>query len=158
MNKLTKILAVVVTCLAIGYFSGTVTRSAIVDWYPTLVKPVFNPPNWIFAPVWSTLYIMMGIAAGLVWDRMDSDKEGVKKALILFAIQLALNALWSYLFFGLRNPMLAGLEIIVLWLMIYETYIHFAKINKITGYLFLPYLAWVSFAAVLNGSIWWLNR
>jgi tryptophan-rich sensory protein len=77
---------------------------------------------------------MMGIAAGLVWDRMDSDKEGVKKALI-FCIQLALNALWSY-FFGLRNPMLAGLEIIVLWLMIYETYIHFAKINKIAGYLF----------------------
>jgi tryptophan-rich sensory protein len=78
---------------------------------------------------------MMGIAAGLVWDRMDSDKEGVKKALILFAIQLALNALWSYLFFWC-NPMLAGLEIIVLWLMIYETYIHFAKINKIAGYLF----------------------
>jgi tryptophan-rich sensory protein len=158
MNKLTKILTVVVTCLAIGYFSGTVTRSAILDWYPTLIKPVFNPPNWIFAPVWSTLYIMMGIAAGLVWDRMDGDKEVVKKALILFAIQLALNALWSYLFFGLRNPMLAGLEIIVLWLMIYETYIHFAKINKIAGYLFLPYLAWVSFAAVLNGSIWWLNK
>lgn len=158
MNKLTKILTVVVTCLAIGYFSGTVTRSAILDWYPTLIKPVFNPPNWIFAPVWSTLYIMMGIAAGLVWDRMDGDKEVVKKALILFAMQLALNALWSYLFFGLRNPMLAGLEIIVLWLMIYETYIHFAKINKIAGYLFLPYLAWVSFAAVLNGSIWWLNK
>lgn len=158
MNKLTKILTVVVTCLAIGYFSGTVTRSAILDWYPTLIKPVFNPPNWIFAPVWSTLYIMMGIAAGLVWDRMDGDKGVVKKALILFAIQLALNALWSYLFFGLRNPMLAGLEIIVLWLMIYETYIHFAKINKIAGYLFLPYLAWVSFAAVLNGSIWWLNK
>jgi tryptophan-rich sensory protein len=96
---------------------------------------------------------MMGIAAGLVWDRMDSDKSR-KKALILFAIQLALNALWSYF---LRNPMLAGLEIIVLWLMIYETYIHFAKINKIAGYLF-PYLAWVSFAAVLNGSIWWLNK
>jgi tryptophan-rich sensory protein len=95
MNKLTKILAVV-TCLAIGYFSGTVTRSAI-DWYPTLVKPVLIP-ELDFAPVWSTLYIMMGIAAGLVWDRMDSDKEGVKG--ILFAIQLALNALWSYFWFA----------------------------------------------------------
>jgi tryptophan-rich sensory protein len=116
-------------------------RSAIIDWYPTLVKPVLIP-ELDFAPVWSTLYIMMGIAAGLVWDRMDSDKEGVKKALILFMIQLALNALWSYLFFGLRNP-ISRLEIIVLWLMIYETYIHFAKINKIAGYLFLPYLAWV---------------
>lgn len=158
MTKITRILTMVVTCLAIGYLSGMVTRSAIVTWYPTLVKPSFNPPNWIFAPVWSMLFIMMGIAAGLVWNRLEFEKEIVKKALIFFAIQLALNALWSYLFFGLHNPMLAGLEIIVLWLMIYETYIQFAKINKIAGYLFIPYLAWVSFAAVLNASIWWLNR
>lgn len=158
MNKITKILCIVVTCLAIGYFAGTVTRSSIETWYPTLVKPSFNPPNWIFAPVWSMLYIMMGIAAGLVWDRMDFEKEKTTSALTLFAIQLALNALWSYLFFGLMNPMLAGIEIILLWLFVYETYTQFAKINKIAGYLFLPYLAWVSFAMVLNGSIWWLNR
>ncbi len=157
MNKITRILSVVVTCLVIGYFSGIVTRAAITDWYPTLVKPSFNPPNWIFAPVWSMLYIMMGVAAGLVWNRMEQEREVVKKALIFFAIQLALNALWSYLFFGLHNPMLAGLEIIVLWLMIFETYVQFGKINKIAGYLFLPYIAWVSFAAVLNASIWWLN-
>ena len=158
MNKITRILTVVVTCLVIGYFSGMVTRSAIVTWYPTLVKPSFNPPNWIFAPVWSMIYIMMGVAAGLVWNRIDFEKELVKKALILFAIQLALNALWSYLFFGLKNPMLAGVEIILLWLMIFETYSKFVKINKIAGYLFIPYLLWVSFAMVLNGSIWWLNR
>jgi benzodiazapine receptor len=158
MNKITKILSVVVTCLVIGYFSGIVTRSAIMDWYPTLIKPSFNPPNWIFAPVWSMLYVMMGVAAGLVWDRMDSNREVVKKALIVFAIQLALNALWSYLFFGLHNPMLAGLEIIILWLVIYETYLQFSKINKIAGYLLMPYLAWVSFAMVLNASIWWLNK
>lgn len=158
MNKITRILSVVVTCLVIGYFSGIVTRSAIADWYPTLIKPSFNPPNWIFAPVWSMLYVMMGVAAGLVWDRMEQESEVVKKALLFFVIQLGLNALWSYLFFGLHNPMLAGLEIIVLWLMIYETYVQFAKINKIAGYLFIPYLAWVSFAAVLNASIWWLNR
>ncbi|WP_026712740.1 TspO/MBR family protein [Flavobacterium daejeonense] len=158
MNKITKILTVVVTCLAVGYFSGIVTRSAIVDWYPTLIKPSFNPPNWVFAPVWTLLYIMMGVAAGLVWNRIDFEKEIVKKALIVFAVQLALNALWSYLFFGLHNPMLAGLEIILLWLMIYETYLQFFKINKISGYLFIPYLAWVSFAAVLNAAIWWLNR
>ncbi|NGY38674.1 tryptophan-rich sensory protein [Flavobacterium sp. XN-5] len=158
MNKITKILSVVVTCLVIGYFSGIVTQSAITDWYPTLIKPSFNPPNWIFAPVWSMLYVMMGVAAGLVWDRMDSNKEVVKKALIIFAIQLALNALWSYLFFGLHNPMLAGLEIIILWLVIYETYLQFSKINKIAAYLLIPYLAWVSFAMVLNGSIWWLNK
>ena len=158
MNKITKILTVVVTCLAVGYFSGIVTRSAIVDWYPTLIKPSFNPPNWVFAPVWTLLYIMMGVAAGLVWNRIDFEKEIVKKALIVFAVQLGLNALWSYLFFGLHNPMLAGLEIILLWLMIYETYLQFSKINKISGYLFIPYLAWVSFAAVLNASILWLNR
>lgn len=158
MNKITRILVVVVTCLVVGYFSGMVTRSAITTWYPTLVKPSFNPPNWIFAPVWSMLYVMMGVAAGLVWDKMDSDKVLVKKALVLFAVQLALNALWSYLFFGLKNPMLAGLEIIILWLMIYETYIQFNKVNKIAGFLFLPYLAWVSFAMVLNASIWWLNK
>lgn len=158
MNKIVKILAAVVVCLAIGYFSGIVTRSAILDWYPTLEKPSFNPPNWIFAPVWTALYIMMGVAAGLVWNRINDKTEDVKKALVFFVIQLALNALWSYLFFGLHNPMLAGLEIVVLWLMIYETYLQFSKINKIAGYLFIPYLAWVSFATVLNASIWWLNR
>lgn len=158
MNKFLKILIAVAACLAIGYTSGMVTRSSITTWYPTLIKPSFNPPNWIFAPVWSTLYAMMGVAAGLVWNEIKSNEEVVKKALIFFLIQLGLNALWSYLFFGLHNPMLAGLEIIVLWLMIYETYVQFAKINKTAGYLFIPYLAWVSFAAVLNGSIWWLNR
>ena len=130
MNKITRILTLVVTCLVIGYFSGMGTRSAITTWYPTLVKPSFNPPNWIFAPVWSMLYIMMGVAAGLVWNRIDFEKEIVKKALVFFAIQLALNALWSYLFFGLRNPTLAGIEIVILWLMIFETYVKFSKINK----------------------------
>jgi benzodiazapine receptor len=158
MNKITRISAVVVTCLAVGYFSGMVTRSAITTWYPTLVKPSFNPPNWVFAPVWSMLYAMMGVAAGLVWNRIEQESAAVKSALIFFAIQLALNALWSFLFFGLKNPMLAGIEIIILWLMIYETYAQFSKINKIAGYLFIPYLLWVSFAMVLNGSIWWLNR
>ncbi len=148
----------VATCLVIGYFSGMVTRSAITTWYPTLVKPSFNPPNWIFAPVWTILYIMMGVAAGLVWDRIGQQKEVVKKALIFFAIQLALNALWSFLFFGLKNPMLSGLEIVILWLMIYETYSKFIKINKIAGYLLVPYILWVSFAGVLNANIWWLNR
>ena len=160
MNKYTRILIVVVTCLAIGYFSGMATQSSIKTWFPTLIKPSFNPPNWVFAPVWSMLYIMMGIAAGMVWNRLEytMDKELVKKSLVFFAIQLGLNALWSILFFGLRNPMLALIEIVLLWLMIYETYIKFGKIDKIAGYLFLPYLAWVSFATVLNASIWWLNK
>jgi tryptophan-rich sensory protein len=139
-------------------FSGMVTRDSITTWYPTLVKPVFNPPNWIFAPVWTLLYIMMGVAGGMVWNRIDTDEEKVKKAFKIFIAQLALNALWSYLFFGLHNPLLALIEIILLWLLIFECYNQFKKIDKVAGMLLLPYLAWVSFATVLNGSIWWLNK
>jgi translocator protein len=158
MQRITRISTMVVTCLVIGYFSGLVSEEGIKTWYPDLIKPVYNPPNWIFAPVWSLLYTMMGVAGGLVWNRMEFEKEAVRKALLFFAIQLGLNAIWSYLFFGLKNPLIALVEIILLWLMIYETYLHFKKIDKIAGYLMLPYLAWVTFAVVLNGSIWWLNQ
>ncbi len=158
INKTTKIIILVVSCLAIGFLSGQVTRDAITTWYPTIIKPSFNPPNWLFSPVWSMLYAMMGVSSGLVWAKIDTKQEVVKKALLFFAIQLALNALWSYLFFGLHNPMLAFIEIVLLWLMIYETYSQFTKIDKIAGYLLIPYLAWVGFASILNGSIWWLNR
>jgi len=147
----------VVLCVTVGYLSGLVTRESILTWYVTLNKPSFNPPNWVFAPVWTLLYIMMGVAAGMIWTS-NSDEQTTKKALGFFAIQLGLNALWSYLFFGLHNPLLALIEIILLWLMIFETYNMFKKINKTAGLLLLPYLAWVSFAAILNASIWWLNR
>ena len=158
MNKVTRIAIVVVICLVVGYVSGMVTRASITTWYPTLIKPSFNPPNWIFAPVWTSLYIMMGIAAGLVWNQITTHKEAVTKALQFFTIQLVLNALWSYLFFGLHNLILATIEVVLLWLMIFETYSQFAKISKTAGYLLLPYLAWVSFASVLTASIWWLNQ
>nr|WP_314865396.1 TspO/MBR family protein [uncultured Flavobacterium sp.] len=158
MNKIFRVAIVVVICLAVGYISGMVTRASITTWYPTLLKPSFNPPNWIFAPVWTSLYIMMGIAAGLIWNQVSVHKEAVTKALQFFTVQLVLNALWSYLFFGLHNPMLATIEVVLLWLMIFETYSQFAKINKMASYLLLPYLAWVSFASVLTASIWWLNR
>ncbi len=157
MNKSSKILIVVVTCLIIGYLSGIATQSSIKTWYEELIKPVYNPPNLIFGPVWTMLYIMMGVAAGLVWEKLESNKEIVRTALIYFGIQLSLNALWSFLFFGLKNPFLAGIEIMILLLMIYETYIKFDKISKTAGYLFIPYLCWVGFATVLNISIWWLN-
>lgn len=158
MQKILRIAVVVMTCLVIGYFSGMVTRESITTWYPTLIKPVFNPPNWIFAPVWTVLYIMIGVAGGMVWNRLEFDAERVKKAFLFFIIQLALNALWSYLFFGFHNPLLALMEIVLLWLIIFETYTQFKKIDKVAGMLFIPYLAWVSFAMILNGSIWWLNR
>jgi tryptophan-rich sensory protein len=153
-----KILVLVATCLAVGYFSGIATQSGINDWFPTLAKPVFNLPNWVFAPVWSFLYILMGVAGGIVWARIDYEKEAVRNALFFFAIQLALNSLWSILFFGLKNPLLALVEIVLLWLMIYETWFKFKKIDKVAGWLFVPYLAWVTFAVMLNASIWWLNR
>ena len=146
----------VVLCVTVGYLSGLVTRESILTWYVTLNKPSFNPPNWVFAPVWTLLYIMMGVAAGMIWTS-NSDEQTTKNALGFFAIQLGLNALWSYLFFGLHNPLLALIEIILLWLMIFETYNLFKKIHKTAGFLMLPYLVWVSFATILNASIWWLN-
>lgn len=157
MQKILRIATVILTCLAVGYISSIVTRENIPTWYADLNKPFFNPPNWIFAPVWTILYIMMGVAGGMIWNRMETDEENVKKAFKFFILQLALNALWSYLFFGLQNPLLALIEIILLWLLIFETYNQFKKIDKVAGMLLVPYLAWVSFATVLNGSIWWLN-
>lgn len=158
MQKYLRIIYCVTICLVIGFLSGKVTQSSISTWYPTLQKPSFNPPNWIFAPVWTTLYILMGIAAGLIWNEMNSKEKEVKQGLKFFVIQLALNALWSYLFFGLQNVFLAAIEVILLVLMIYETYLKFKPIHKNASYLLLPYIAWVSFASVLTWSIWFLNR
>ncbi len=157
MNKIVRIALVVSTCLLVGFLSSKVTQQSISTWYPTLVKPVFNPPNWVFAPVWTLLFIMMGVAGGLVWNHLEENPEPVKKAFQFFIIQLGLNALWSYLFFGLQNPLLALIEIVLLWLMIFETFNQFKKINSTAAKLLIPYLAWVSFASLLNFSIWWLN-
>lgn len=158
MNKYSKVIIMTAICIAVGYLSGIVTRESVTSWYTTIEKPSFNPPNWIFQPVWTSLYIMMGIAAGLIWQQIETKKEAVRTALVFFFVQLALNALWSILFFGLKNPLLALIEIIVLWLMIYETFIKFNSLNKTAGYLLIPYLLWVGFATLLNGSIWWLNK
>lgn len=158
MNKNMKILVMVATTVTLGYIAGTVTQTSVDTWYPTLNKPSFTPPNAVFPIAWSTLYILMGVAAGMVWARIDFEKALVKKGLTFFAIQFALNMLWSYLFFGLKNPMVALVEIILLWLMIYETWFVFRKIEKIAGWLMVPYLLWVTYATALNAAIWWLNR
>jgi tryptophan-rich sensory protein len=158
MQRYLRIGLVVMTCLVVGYLSGMATQEGIKTWYPTLVKPFFNPPNWVFGPVWTLLYIFMGIAGGLVWNQLDANPEGVKKGFLFFVIQLGLNAMWSYLFFVLCNPLLALIEIVLLWLLIFETYTQFKKINRWAGKLLIPYLAWVGFATLLNGAIWWLNR
>jgi translocator protein len=158
MQKNLRIAAIVLTCLAVGYFSSLVTRDNIPTWYATLKKPFFNPPNWVFAPVWTILYIMMGIAAGRIWNKVDTDQQNVKKGMYFFIIQLVLNALWSYLFFGMHNLFLALVEILLLWLLIYETIIQFKKVDKLASKLLIPYLVWVSYATILTASIWYLNR
>ncbi len=144
-------------CLAAGYLSSLVTQANIETWYPTIKKPVFNPPNWVFAPVWTLLFIMMGIAAGLVWDKLKENRELVKKGLFLFTIQLLLNIFWSYIFFSLKNLLLATIEIVLLLLIIFETYTVFKKVDKLAGRLLIPYLVWVSFATLLTASIYFLN-
>ena len=158
MKTYLRILLCVVICLAVGYLSSITTQSSIKTWYPTIEKPIFNPPNWVFAPVWTLLFILMGIAAGRVWNQLETNKVLVKKGLLFFAVQLALNALWSYLFFGLQNIFLALIEIILLWLVIYETYLIFKKIDKKASYLLLPYLACVGFATILTASIFCLKK
>jgi tryptophan-rich sensory protein len=158
MKNYLRILLCVVVCLAVGYLSSITTQSSIKTWYPLIEKPIFNPPNSVFAPVWTMLFILMGIAAGRVWNQLETNKELVKKGLLFFAVQLALNALWSYLFFGLNNILLALVEIILLWLVIFETYLIFKQIDKKASYLLLPYLAWVGFASILTASIFWLNK
>jgi tryptophan-rich sensory protein len=157
MSKIVKIAIAVAIGLGVGFGSSLVTQSSITTWYPTINKPSFNPPNEVFAPVWTILYVMMGVSAGLVWSKMEVVPVLVKKALWVFTIQLILNALWSFLFFGLQNPFLALAEIMLLWLMIFETIKLFKPIDALASKLMIPYLLWVSFAMVLNGSIWWLN-
>lgn len=153
-----KILIMVATTVTLGYLSGQITQSSVTTWYPTLTKPFFTPPNAAFPIAWGILYALMGVAAGLVWGRIEVQGAEVRKGLTFFWAQFALNMLWSYLFFGLQNPLLALVEIVLLWLLIYETWFLFRKIYKIAGYIMLLYLGWVTYATALNAAIWWLNR
>ena len=157
MNNAIKLLLAVAVPLAIGGLSGFATARGVDTWYPTLAKPSFNPPAWVFGPTWTVLYIMMGVALFLIW-RQGLDTPGVRLALTIFAVQLVLNALWSILFFGMQSPAWAFAEILLLWLAIVATLCAFWRVTPAAGGLLVPYLAWVSFAAVLNGSIWILNR
>ncbi|MFA5098800.1 MAG: TspO/MBR family protein [Candidatus Paceibacterota bacterium] len=142
--------------LLAGFIGSFFTASTVSSWYQELIKPSFNPPGWIFGPVWTLLYIFMGLALYLVWQSEIENKKK-KIAISVFAAQLALNVLWSVLFFGLKNPFWAFAEIVLLWVLILANLILFWKIKKSAGWLLLPYLFWVSFASVLNFSIWQLN-
>lgn len=155
-NALKLIIAIVVSELA-GIIGSIFTVSAIPNWYARLVKPALNPPAWVFGPVWTTLYALMGIALFLVWKSPSVAPKERRRGVVLFFIQLFLNAIWSIIFFGLHSPGWALVDIVALWLAIVWTMFIFYKISKPAAYLLVPYLLWVSFASYLNYSIWLLN-
>ena len=139
-----------------AFIGSSFTAPNIVSWYSTLIKPSFAPPNWLFAPAWTILYILMAVAAFLIWQSRNNSQA--KCALTFYFFQLALNSLWSIVFFGLHNPQLAFFEILVLWVLILITLLKFYKIQRTAGLLLIPYLLWVSFASILNLFVWLLNK
>ncbi len=155
-DELPRLLGSVLAPLIAGGVGGVATARNIETWYTTLRKPSFNPPNWIFGPVWSTLYLLMGVAHFIV-SRASTEPDRARPAQIFYWLQLILNALWTFLFFGRRSPLAALVEIVFLWVAIVLTIIIFARISRKAALLLVPYLLWVSFAAVLNGAIWRLN-
>jgi benzodiazapine receptor len=157
LKYISKLVISIVACLAAGAIGSVFTRNAIPTWYATQAKPPFTPPNWLFAPVWTLLYILMGVAAFLVWRNGLKNRQ-VRMALTVFLIQLVLNVLWSVAFFGLESPMYGLIVISILWVAILVTIVLFFRISRGASFLMWPYLLWVSFAAVLNSSIWLLNR
>jgi translocator protein len=158
-NSIFKLVGSVLLCEAAGGIGSVYTFDGVRDWYPKLQKPSFTPPGWVFAPVWTLLYAMMGLSLYLASQRRKEEDDGVWRASrVLFGTQLALNVLWSYVFFRRRSPGWALVEILFLWVAIAATIFAFSRISRIAGLLLLPYLLWTSFAAVLNHSIWHLNR
>jgi translocator protein len=157
MRKAGLLIAGIALSLVPGIVGSIFTAPAIPAWYAGLVKPAFNPPNWVFGPVWTLLYVLMGVALFLVIKGGFTDRR-VKAAAGVFIVQLILNGLWSYVFFGLHAPGWALAEITALWASIVLCLILFYRISAAAGGLLIPYLGWVTFAAVLNGSIWVLNR
>jgi benzodiazapine receptor len=153
---LTLVIALVIP-LAVGGLGGWATARSVETWYPTLAKPSWNPPPWIFGPVWTTLYLLMGFAAWRIW-RLGWDGPAVRAALGFFALQLLFNLAWSFLFFGFQRLDLALIEIIVLLALVGVTTLRFLSLDRLAGWLLLPYLLWTAFASVLNATIWWLNR
>jgi tryptophan-rich sensory protein len=147
-----------------GVIGSIFTSESVSTWYQTIEKPSFSPPNWLFGPVWTTLYVMMGVSLFLVWRATTITSAFLKDrlrekvaALIAFGSQLMLNVLWSFLFFGLRSPQLAFAEIMILLISIVVTIVIFSKISRLAGVLMIPYAGWVTFASFLNLQIWLLN-
>jgi translocator protein len=156
MRSLGRLVISLALCQAPGIIGAFFTSAAIPTWYAELVKPSFNPPNWLFGPVWTLLYLLMGCSLYLLWNADKSrDRD---RALILFVAQLILNALWSIIFFGLKMLLFAFVEIVMLWALIVATIYYSYRVDRRSAYTLLPYIAWVSFAAILNLSLFMLNR
>lgn len=156
MKDIVRLLMSIVICQAAGVVGSFFTTPNIPTWYKTLQKPAFAPPNWLFAPVWTILFLLMGIALYLVW-KQGWGAPGVRLAMIIFFIHLLVNILWSGVFFGLRSPLAGFFVIIALWFLIVLTIIYFSNVSKTAGILLIPYILWVSFASVLNFMIYKLN-
>ena len=150
------LLLLVLVCFAVAGIGSFVTTPSIADWYAGLRKPEWTPPAWLFGPVWTVLYLSMAVAAWLVWRRVGL--SGAAVPLAVFGMQLALNLVWSIIFFGLNNIGLALVDIVLLWLAIVATIFAFRHVSVLAGWLLVPYLIWVTFAAALNLSIWSMNR
>jgi len=158
INNFLKLVIAVVACEVAGIIGSVFTMPSIPTWYAGLAKPALNPPAWVFGPVWTILFALMGISLFLIWKSISSVTQKERRVgIILFFVQLALNMLWSIIFFGLHNPGVAFVDIILLWLAILATIITFAKISKLAAWLLVPYILWVSFAAYLNFALWILN-
>jgi tryptophan-rich sensory protein len=147
----------IIICLAAGFLGSIFTQTGAGSWYSNINKPSFNPPGWLFGPVWTFLFILMGISLFLILKQGFSN-PAVKTALLIFAAQFILNILWSALFFGMHSPLAAFIEIVILWIFILWTILAFYPISRPASYLLIPYILWVSFAAILNFSIFMLNK
>jgi len=157
MKRGLRILVFVLACELAGVIGSIFTSGSIPGWYAGLAKPLFNPPGWVFAPVWTVLYALMGIAAYLVYEKRQGRKD-VGRALTIFASQLGLNVAWSIVFFGAHQILGAVIVIVLLWALILATIWLFSRISRAAAYLLIPYILWVSFASVLNISLYTLNR
>jgi translocator protein len=156
VEDVVRLVVSLVICQCAGLIGSFFTITSIPTWYATIQKPGFTPPNWVFGPAWITLYALMGIAAFLIW-RKGFDKPGVIGALTLFLAQLILNAFWSVVFFGFQSPAAGFVVIVLLWMVILFTILRFFRLSTAAGVLLIPYILWVTFASVLNFSIWILN-
>ena len=157
-HSIPKLVGSVLLCEAAGGIGSIFTRDSLKEWYPSLEKPSFTPPGWVFGPVWTSLYALMGASFYVAERQQEEGSNEGKASRVLFGIQLVLNALWSYVFFGRRSPSWALVEIVFLWAAIVATTVTFWRISRTAALLMLPYLLWTSFATLLNYKIWSLNR